>query len=304
MYNVEIKEEYLNTTSPSIQYILRNMFNKVESYEILYQKDIFDFIEEEIITFMISLNSSSLNTLNSYASVLRGYTQWSITKNLNVDSINHFDGITTEVLQKNCINLILDNTKYISRKDLLYVIDNDIVNTEDKFLVLALFEGICGEDYEEINNVTEKQLNEDGTITLCTGRTIAISNELRSLIIKSCNEYEYLLPAGGQLSSLPLLDTNVAFKPRANVTVTTPERAKLRIINRLNKLRIDTGCISLSIDRLRNSGVLDSVKLAAQTDNIDKEKIFKSAQMKDIQIKYEIQNQFDYQLKAKFKAYV
>jgi hypothetical protein len=304
MYNNNIKEEYLSKLNTSSEYMLRNIFNKSESYEEGKGKDICDFIENEIIEFLHGLFSSSSVTLLSYVSMLRTYTQWCCDNNINADHINHFDMITVDMVNS-CINKMIMESKYISLEELENTME-DIVNVCDKALIYALFYGICGEDCIELTNITTNDINfTTQEIKLCTGRTIKAPAKLCYLLGQSCNTYDYILTRSSHLSSLPFDQADeTSFKKRANARFSTQERAKLRVVARLGKLREYTGNIALSIDRLKNSGMIHHMETVMREKEISKEDIFNSQEMKEIQKYYNCEHVKPFTLKARYKDFL
>ena len=304
MYNNNIKEEYLSKLNTSSEYMLRNLFSKLESYEEEKGTDICDFIETEIIEFLHGLFSSSSVTLLSYVSMLRTYTQWCCDNNINADHINHFDMITVDMVNS-CINKMIIESKYITLEELEKTME-DIVNVCDKALMLALFYGICGKDCIELTNITTNDINfATQEIKLCTGRTIKAPAQLCYLLGQSCGTYDYILTTSSNFSSLPLDQTDeTSFKKRANARFSTQERAKLRVVARLSKLRDYTDNIAISIDRLKNSGMIHHIKLAMEQKGISKDEIFNSPEMLEIQKYYNCEHVKPFTLKARYKDFL
>ena len=304
MYNNNIKEEYLKKISSSSEYMLRNLFSKLETYEENKGKDVCNFIEDEILEFLNGLYSSSSVTLLSYVSLLRTYTQWCCDNNINIDHINHFDMINIDMVSS-CVNRVIRESKFITLEELNKIID-DIVNVCDKALVLALFYGICGENCIELTNITYNDIDfATQKINLCTGRVIKVPERLCHLLAQSCNTYDYMLTTESSFDALPL-DQNdeTSFKKRANARFSTQERAKLRVVSRLSKLRDYTGSIALSLDRLKNSGIIHHIKKAMEEKNISKEEIFNSNEMLEIQKYYNCEHVKPFTLKARYKDFI
>lgn len=304
MYNNIIKEDYLRKISQSSEYMLRNLFNKLEPYEENKDKDICNFIEDEILEFLNGLYSSSSVTLLSYVSLLRSYTQWCCDNNINVDHINHFDMITIDMVS-DCVNKMVIKAKYITLEELNSLVE-DIVNVCDKALIMALFYGICGENCVELTNITLNDIDiATQKITLCTGRTVVVPRKLCYLLSQSCSTYDYILTSTSSFDALPLSqDDETSFKRRANARFTTQEKAKLRVVSRLSKLRDYTGSIALSIDRLKNSGIIHHIKIAMDENGISKDEIFSSKEMLAIQKHYNCEHIKPFTLKAKYKDFI
>lgn len=305
MYNQSIKEEYLVSKSKSIQYILSNIFVKSEIYEETKEKDICNFTENEILEFLTGFASISLNTIASYTSLLRSYTQWCCDNNINGNYINHFNMITLKMMN-NCINKIVENEKIISFEE-LHKVMKDIVNVCDKALIYSIFYGICGKDCVELTEIRSNDIDMNNQkIKLSTEREICIPIDLCYMLRYSCDTYDYILTSSGRLDSLSLdINDKSPFKRRSNARYSTQDKARLRIISRLIKLREDTGCIALTIDRLKNSGIIYHIKKAMKNNTeLNKENIYKSREMQEILKQYNCEHIQSFTLKAKYKDYL
>ena len=302
MYNEHIKKEYLENKSDSVTYILSNIFAKSEIYENIKGKDVCDFVEFEILEFLTGLASSSLATLAGYTSLLRGYTQWCCDNNINADHINHYDMVTLDMLDV-CVDKIINDHKHITVEELKKVMDN-IVNVCDRALVYSIFYGICGKDCIELINIRENDIDRyNNKIKLATDREIYVPTDLCDMLSQSCNTYDYVLTSTAKIDSLPLSQNDESpFKMRSNSRFSTPERAKLRLFSRLLKIREDTGCVALTIDRLKTSGMIHHMKKAMENNpKLNKENIFTSKEMEEIQKRYGCEHLRSFTLKAKYK---
>ena len=305
MYNKNIKEEYLANKSESIKCILTNIFNKSEIYEEMKGKDICNFIENEILEFLMGFASCSISTLACYTSLLRSYTWWCCDNDISVDHMNHYDMITLNMMGT-CVNKILDDSKYITLEELKTVMEA-IVNVGDKALVYSMFYGICGKDCIELTGIKSEDIDTvNNIVKLCTGRQVVLPVDLCYMLSTSCEMYDYFLTTIGKFSSLKLHKEDLSpFKRRANARFSTQEKARLRIISRLTKLREDTGCIALTMDRLRNSGMIHHMKQAMKNNpELNKENIFSSKEMQKIQEQYNCINVMPFTLRARFKEYL
>ena len=305
MYNQNIKEEYLSNKSESIKYILNNIFIKAEIYEEMKGKDICNFIESEILEFLTGFASCSISTIASYTSLLRSYTQWCCNNNINIDHINHYDMITLNMMET-CVNRIISEEKHITVDELKEVMNN-MVNVCDRTLVYSLFYGICGKECVELTGIRLDDIDRNSQkVKLVTDREVYAPVDLCDMLSYSCQTYDYILTSGGKFDSLSLDENDASpFKRRSNARFSTQERAKLRIISRLTKLREDTGCVALTIDRLRNSGIIHHMKNVMESNpELNKENIFNSKEMTEILKQYNCEHIQPFTLRAKYKKYL
>ena len=191
MYNETIKTRYIQekerTTNMTDGY-LKRQFNKSESFEDRLGKDISNFTVYEIEDFYKTLNIRSVESLTVLHSHLSLYTQWCLQQNLVFDCQNHFAEIVSSSLV-DYINTVAFK-KSIVTKETLYKWIDDLVNPSDAFIMLALFEGIEGENYCELFSLKMSDFN-GNKVKLCTGRELTVSSKLVALAEESNEEREY-----------------------------------------------------------------------------------------------------------------
>lgn len=191
MYNQDIKERYIRektiTTIIPKGYLGR-MFQKTMPFEKALGKDVCNFSNPEIINLYKTWNLGSLTSLYVYNNSLQMYAQWCQRECLVVDGLNHFQEFNREILS-NFVNKSLVERKIVPREQILEWA-NELPNASDSFVLLAIFEGIGGTNYEEMIDLRTTDFI-GNTVNLCTGRTIDVSNDLLVLMEDSANEKEY-----------------------------------------------------------------------------------------------------------------
>jgi len=233
MYNENIKTRYIqekeNTTSTPKGYLNRQ-FNKTESFEERFGKDICNFTVYEIIDLYKTLNISSLDSLVVLNSHLSLYTQWCIQHNLVTDCQNHF----LEIDNNSLINYI--NTavfeKSIITKSTLYGWISQLDNVSDAFIMLALFEGIKGKEFCELVNLKMSDFN-GNKVKLCTGRELTVSDKLVSLAEESDSTMIYYSVTAGKKKKTSFLDEDLIIKNYPNCKDTDSFYQGRRIYRRL-----------------------------------------------------------------------
>lgn len=193
MYNADIKEIYIEKTresTPTAEVFQRRFFNKAEKYEELWQEDLCNWNMDQIIEFYISLASRTGQTIYNINSIFKKYTNYCISINFTKTSFNYYEEINDDVIFKACTNNTAMEERIITRKELMDKIAF-FANASDKYLCLALFEGICGAEKSELMNVELQHIN--GTVITLepSKRELTISPELIVAIKDSCDEYEY-----------------------------------------------------------------------------------------------------------------
>ena len=255
MYNETIKTRYIqekeSTTNMPNGYLTR-MFNRAESFESKLDKDISNFTVYEIEDFYKTLNFKSVGYLTVLHSHLSLYTQWCLQQNLVLDFQNHFAEIPSYTLIS-YINMLALKKSIITRK-MLYELMDDIINPSDAFIMLALFEGIEGENYCELVNLKMSDFN-GNKVKLCTGRELTVSSKLVTLAEKSNEEKLYYSLT--KKREFPFLDEDLIIKNYPNCKLDDPFNKGRRIYNRVKRNFNEIG-----IDKfMRPKSLVDSGKI-------------------------------------------
>ena len=262
MYNEELKQEYINyklNENRNFTLISTRIFKKSENKENILNKDISNFTITEIIDLYKSFCSTSYESLNVITSAYKGYTDWCIEQGYVEDNQNHFKELTTDLIN-NCINYAVKNSSIFTREEIYHIVD-DLRNSSDAALVLCLFEGICGKEMCELVNLKPTDFNQDGTVSLCTGRKIKVSAKLKSLCIDSSEEYIYI----SNVTPMKLAeDCPNVFKPDARTPRNEINRKGL--YNKLAKIKQYLSIPTLTNNMLLESGRIEMINRMLEED--------------------------------------
>lgn len=301
MYNKERKQEYLRHMVEDLGRTSQSssaLFNKTEDYEKLFNKDLCDFTFPEIDKLLSVFSVSSINALRKNISVLRKYTDWCCSCNLSIDNINHYDEINMDIenLQK---YLNKERSVCPSREQVLKDISK-IRNCSDKFLILALFEGVRTEAPGELLRVKIDKLN-GNILTFENGEEKILSEKLVALAKISSEETEYI-SATGTASALSM-EGNIV-NSRKNARNDSLEALNLRLTNRLIVLRKKLDIPYLTIPRLYTAGIVEQFREIMEKYNVSKEEIFEEKYVEMVNSNYNISSYAKRVLKSKFYNYL
>lgn len=191
MYNSNLKQRYFDESESRnltlSQYKVQ--FERIASEEELLNKDMCEFTTKEILDYYKKMCTSSFDFLNCINSQFKLYAAWCQTQGLLSDNQNHYDEINRELLMS-CINYGLSIAKIVTREQLLQII-KEFKNPSDKFICLALYEGLFGKEFTELADLYLSDF--DGNmVTLSTGRVLEVSDELIKYAAEAANTYEYI----------------------------------------------------------------------------------------------------------------
>lgn len=262
---------------------LENQFNKVKDMETELNKDLCNFTAYEIKEYYKMLGIASIQSLTVMNSQFSLYTNWCLQHNLVKDNQNHFLEITYDMLN-DCINKALLDMKVVTRQTIISWI-NKLENPQDKFIILALFEGIKGKEKCELAKLRPEDIS--GNIaTLCTGRKIEISDELVGIIKDCINTDEYYSKSG---KTYKFIDTGYIIKDIFNAKEEVDSyqlgRRIYYSIRRTMKMLDKTNIITAT--SIVESGKLDMIKRRSDELGINVKEYIYSDYIKEVEEKYD-----------------
>lgn len=154
MYNEEFKMQYLkdDSSNKNLNNFMPTIFEKIGKFEEEYNKDLCNFNIEEIENFFTSLSTSSINRCLNIRSQFIKYCIYCEERNMIDDHQIHWEEADRQFII-NCINYGKRIEELVTRDDLLKTL-NHLENGRDKFIPLAIFEGICGNRYRDFVSLT------------------------------------------------------------------------------------------------------------------------------------------------------
>lgn len=219
MYNQEIKMRYkaekeAMTVLPYRVFELD--FGKTEPFEEQLQKDVFDFTIYETLNMYKTWNIKSIDTLYVINSRLRQYTQWALEQNLVIDNQNHFAEINRDMLF-GCINVVAKQNRIVSREQIIAWCSR-LINANDKFILLGLYEGLEGKNYEDLWNTSMDDIDKVNKTIKTSRGVLPISQHLIEFA-EECNETMTLYPTSGEEGrTIKLVENGKIIKNKINTT--------------------------------------------------------------------------------------
>ena len=262
MYNSELKMQYIDDMeyrNVNLRIVMQRYFDRCQKMEEELQKDVSNFTVVEIIDFLKSLCLTSFETVLIINNQMKIYTDYCLNRNLVKDNQNHFYEITYDII-KNCTNTALVNEQIVTKDDLFFII-NQLQNVSDKFLVLALFEGICGHTMCELIDLNMSDFN-GNEVTLCTGRKLIVSDKLVSYAKQSTDTYDYVAftkSGNFKVFQYDANDKNI-LKQLYNCRGNSADNKRQRLYNKLVRVRksLEVNCISTGA--LNESGRINMIR--------------------------------------------
>lgn len=288
MFNEDLKRKFIAERNKEVvlpDLYLERQFNKISFMEEELGKDLSNFTVYEITEYYKLLNLSSLDSLLVMNSQFSLYTQWCLQENLVKDNQNHYLEMTIEHI-KGCINKVLAKMKMVTRETILEWVE-ELPNPKDQFVLLGLFEGIKGKDFCELYRLKPEDIK-GNVATLCTGRTIKLSDKLISIISDCISEDKYYSLTGNGVKVMPLIDRGYIIKdyPNARTDVSDFQMGR-KVYNNITRILNHFDVLSfMTANSIAESGKLTMIKERAKELGMSNKEYIYSKHISEVEDKY------------------
>lgn len=159
-----------------------NFLHRIRDFEIKYMNDkkIQKFNYDEIILFLKSLGSSSVDSLTAYSYIINNYLDFCKKESKMDNVIDWMRAINPDILEK-CVNKDKFNNRFVTREELYDLVKN-LVNYQDKAILLLAFEGIMGKEYSDLINLKVEDLDFENNIIKFKDREIIMNDKLKEIL--------------------------------------------------------------------------------------------------------------------------
>lgn len=313
LYNQELKERFLEQYPESTRLTYRNIFKKTAPKENELQKDLYQFNLEKLDDLLYSLGSTSAQYIATVLAVLSKYVDFCMQEGYigNPAGINYVRLInpTLENLKK-YEHGIDKKYRYIDREELQQII-NMCVNAQDAVIFALLFEGVMGENLEELINLRVDDCDfVDNILTLRrndgTKRRIKVQPNTMKLIDKAINQVEYYRVSDIANGVFLLQRTPYVLRPIVSKRVPTKKVSHQIIRNRLKKIVEMYGNPYLNPKNIFRSGMIDYIRRYMKKYDIKSFKDLKYSDMANILRRFGIEatTQNVYLYRTRLREYV
>lgn len=269
-------------------------FNKLicraKPFEEEHGKEISAFSKNEICEYLTSLNATSTSNLESFASMLRKYMRYA-----RANGIDGADKGEWDMLHKRDIaNCVSREKHYFTMSDIDDYLSR-LYNPADKWFILALFEGLCGKDREEIWGIALSDFDaENLTVATPNGKVKKVSQRLYDIAVESANTYTYqTLSQLRSVATVKLIEDRPysVFKYSAVKSMNSSlARWNFRTTRRIKGLKNYLYEDELSIPRIINSGMYYQLQQIQVKYGCSFGQAFFKPEYKQLAYQYDVEN--------------
>ena len=222
-YNEERKKHYidsLNGVNESIPVYVFKITKKTEEY---YEKDICDFVPEEIEGMLYTLKSKSIAFIKIFMALFADYTEFCIRNNYRkISNINYFELLNgdAETFDR-YIDKDFRERRYILPNELVDIMAVHFINEIDKVMFQMLWEGFGGEKMSNLRLLKHSDVDyQNKKIKIINGEGKSegekhVSDRLLSYIKESKHETHYMPNIGEdtKFKKSFIVGSDYVFKP-------------------------------------------------------------------------------------------
>ncbi|MDT0939348.1 hypothetical protein RNT41_05220 [Staphylococcus pseudintermedius] len=294
-YNSLYKKQFLQSLERENEIrVYTALFNNSSKVEQQFDTDLYNFTTTEIEILLYNIYSSSKNTLLTYLTFAKKYTDYAIERGDRLSNINLFRMFTYDKIDK---FVYKHKQKFFTyEKFLLHV--SSFYNASDRALISAIFHGISGTAYSELINLTIEDIKEarnNPTYIVNNEQyyKLKLSNDKKSETIERYVEVPELLlddmessykatiyytKNGDPSSRTPakeVISGNHIFRNIEFTDTTTEQIDKQVVYRRIRVLQDLTNNYISSVTNVIDSGILHYMYLLSENGKLDFIKIEK-----------------------------
>lgn len=260
LYKEEIKEKFLSTyTNEATQRTIRNVFYKTELVERVLEKDLMDFTQEEIGKAILNCNPHAVNVARSIGRFISQYITWCIEppQRYRKNTLNPLQGVLPEWYDN-----FVDKSKKIhySYNEFISLLE-ELHNGQDQAFLFLIWEGIIGEKFSEIQQLTFEDISFDNCTIFVKDRNedVKVSEDCIKYLEKAYNQdtyYQYN-PNTGEFNEKELLKSPYLMKNVKSPRGTENSPVGMSVLyNRIHAMKDFLGLDFLTPNAIKQSGMI------------------------------------------------
>lgn len=270
MYNEKQKKqffEYYETTRDVNTISLYSYFETASIYEEMIGKDICDFILFDISNFLKFWSKGTINSLIDVSSKFNIYTDWCQKNYMAKIETNHWKELNNDIFLS-CLNKNLVNQQMITREE-IYEYAKKLKNAKDKVILLSPFEGILGDDMNEMIELDISNIDEENNQIILDNRRIDVPKMYIDYALRAINMYDYYTYGNDMVKHLDPSDKYV-IKPIYSAKTDGRNNIQKSVRNIFRNIKDYLNLNDkITITSTYMAGMIDFVNEQAKKDNVE-----------------------------------
>jgi integrase len=260
-YNEHIKNRYLDEMeNEGSRATIKYIFIASKRAEEIKGMDLYNFSKEDIEHVMDNMSMTSYHTARANANYISNYITWCIKNGYRENNLNPLDTIDRKWSSKFVDRTIKIHYSLEEFTDLLE--DQMMMNGQDQAFLYLIWEGIVGEKFSELQQLTFSNIDWDNNRVYVTERNryVSVSAECIKYLQKAYNQntyYQYNLGTS-EFNEKELLQSNYIFKNIKSPRGQENELVKINVFyKRLQNLKEIFNLSYLTPNSMKQSGMIN-----------------------------------------------
>lgn len=261
IYNEEVKNRYLETyENEGTQTTIRNIFTKSVVQEETLNKDLYNFSIDDLIDVFKNISPKSTAVSLSAGRFIKSYISWCITNGYRDNNDNPLNGVDKEWYKQFIDRKLKIHYSFEEFLDLIE--DKNMHNAQDKAFLFLMWEGIVGEQFSEIREITTYDIlwKENKVYVKSRDKYVDVSSECMEYLKKAADEriYYNFNPKTKEFNEgKQLLDSPYLLKTIKSPRATEGQMVGMSMLySRLNSFKNILDISHLTPNSLKQSGML------------------------------------------------
>lgn len=309
IYNEELKNRFMEQYPDSTKMAYEIIFRKTAKTEEQLGKDLCNFNFSEIDGLLYSIGAKTVESLVSAVSVLSGYTDFCILEGYVPTKMNYYRQFTDKELLKKYLNRFAVKNMYLKDKQELQLIKNVCENAQDEVVFALLWEGVMGENLNELVNLKISDVDFENNKIRISGkhkRVITVESDTIASIQDAIEERYYIRRSNiGADSNMLLNETSYVLRPV--VRKISEEKIKPNVIrSRVMRIAELYNNPYITPTNIQRSGMIYYIKKMMQEKGYKTFEEMKSRDFEPILMRYgyEYTPQNVFKIRFRFKDYI
>jgi hypothetical protein len=231
-YNEAIKNSYLDSLdNEGTRHVISYVFEASMSTEKLLEKDLYNFDDQEIGLVLQNMSPATINTAKSNMFHIKSYIDWSIKMGYRDNNINPLLGKSGKWAAQ-----FVDKTKKIhwSKEEFYRELIDNLDNDQDKAILVLLFNGIKGEKFIELRELSYNDINWDTGEVFIKSRNESIvlfdEKDLNVLEKAYTQKTYYSISDEDLYSEHELIDSEYILKNIVSKRISEPRQVSMAVL--------------------------------------------------------------------------
>mgnify|MGYP003369141685 CR=1 FL=1 len=268
IYKIKFLTDYVyENYSASIVKQYLTLFKRSKDLEAYYKKDLYDFNEEEMKSYLKILRAKTYNSITSKYSLIKSYIEIAKADNKGLVALPFGMLLRASDLESVIFQYAQEN-RYCTRNELEQGVKK-LANPIDQVIFLLLYEGIMGKQYEDLRllKVTDVDIKNRIVIRPSDGKEIKISKFTAKCLENAIHQTHYYRASNTDVKTPLDLTSPYVIKTKLTSTSNGECLKYTGLTRRLDVLKDQMEMPLLTAKTIYKSGLIERILIYEYENN-------------------------------------